>query len=141
VRNLIREARFRRDVRLAEERGCDVSKLREAIVLLATAAPLPARYKDPALGGNWKHYRDCPLEPDWLLIYKSDGEDLYLVRTGTHTDLFRGSRGEGPVAEPKMLSLVDQHKSVLMNAGGDGAGAMPRFSHKSLRINPLHGLA
>jgi mRNA interferase YafQ len=48
----------------------------------------PPRYKDHPLGGEWKHFRDCHIEPDWLLIYKIDGEDLYLVRTGTHSDLF-----------------------------------------------------
>ena len=46
------------------------------------------RYRDHSLGGNWKHHRDCHIEPDWLLIYKIDGEDLYLVRTGKHSDLF-----------------------------------------------------
>ena len=40
------------------------------------------------LGGDWKHHRDCHIEPDWLLIYKIDGDDLYLVRTGTHSDIF-----------------------------------------------------
>ena len=45
-------------------------------------------YKDHPLGGDWSHHRDCHIEPDWLLIYKVEGDDLYLVRTGTHSDLF-----------------------------------------------------
>jgi mRNA interferase YafQ len=49
---------------------------------------LPPRYKDHSLGSEWRHFRDCHIEPDWLLIYKVDGDDLYLVRTGTHSDLF-----------------------------------------------------
>lgn len=88
MRNLIRETQFRRDVKLAEKRGNDTSKLREAILLLAGADPLPARYRDHSLGGDWKHHRECHIEPDWLLIYKLDGNDIYLVRTGTHSDLF-----------------------------------------------------
>ena len=40
------------------------------------------------LWAEWNHHRDCYIEPDWLLIYKLDGEDLYLVRTSTHSDLF-----------------------------------------------------
>lgn len=43
--------------------------------------------RDP-LSGEWSHFRDCHIEPDWLLIYKVDGDDLYLARTGTHSDLF-----------------------------------------------------
>ena len=88
ARNLIRGAQFRRDVKLAQRHGKDMSKLRELILLLAEGTPLPPRYKDHPLGGEWKHHRDCHLEADWLLIYKFDKDDLYLVRTGTHSDLF-----------------------------------------------------
>ena len=88
MRNAISVAQFRRDVKLARKRGNDMNKLRDAILLLAAGSPLPERYKDHALGCNWAHHRDCHIEPDWLLIYKVDGDDLYLVRTGTHSDLF-----------------------------------------------------
>lgn len=88
MRNLIRGAQFRRDVKLAQRRGKDISKLRQLILLLAEGQPLPPRYKDHPLSGDWKHYRDCHIESDWLLIYKIEGDDLYLVRTGTHSDLF-----------------------------------------------------
>ena len=88
MRNLIRGAQFRRDVKLAQRRGKDLSKLRELILLLAEGQPLPPRYKDHLLAGDWKHFRDCHIEPDWLLIYRVEGDDLYLVRTGTHSDLF-----------------------------------------------------
>ncbi len=88
MRNLIRGAQFKRDVKLAERRGKDLAKLRELILLLVEGDSLPPRYKDHSLGGNWKHYRDCHIEPDWLLLYKIDGDDLHLVRTGTHSDLF-----------------------------------------------------
>jgi mRNA interferase YafQ len=88
VRNVISVAQFRRDVKLAQRRGNDMSKLREAILLLAAGSPVSARHRDHPLGGDWAHHRECHIEPDWLLIYKVDGDDLYLVRTGTHSDLF-----------------------------------------------------
>ena len=88
MRNLLRGAQFKRDVKLAKKRGKDMAKLRELLMLLVEGNSLPPRYKDHPLGGNWKHHRDCHIEPDWLLIYKIDGDDLYLVRTGTHSDLF-----------------------------------------------------
>jgi len=65
-----------------------MAKLRETILLLIEGIPLPARYKDHSLSGPWGQFRECHLEPDWLLIYKVDGRDLHLVRTGTHSDLF-----------------------------------------------------
>ena len=83
----VKGAQSGRDVKLAQKRGKDVAKLREVIVLLIEGSPLPPRYKDHPPGGDWKHFRDCHIEPDWLLIYKIDGDDLHLVRTGTHSDL------------------------------------------------------
>jgi mRNA interferase YafQ len=84
----IRTSQFKRDVKLAAKRGKDMGKLRKAIVLLVEGKSLPPHYKDHALGGAWKHHRDLHIEPDWLLIYRIDGDDLVLSRTGTHSDIF-----------------------------------------------------
>lgn len=65
-----------------------MAKLRELILLLIQGDPLPPQYRDHPLSGEWKQYRDSHIEPDWLLIYKIEGNDLHLVRTGTHSDLF-----------------------------------------------------
>jgi mRNA interferase YafQ len=88
LRNLIDGAQFRRDVKLAQKRGRNMAGLREIVVLLVEGSQLPPRCKDHPLRGGWKTFRDCHIEPDWLLIYKIDGNDLHLVRTGTHSDLF-----------------------------------------------------
>ncbi|MBI5437762.1 MAG: type II toxin-antitoxin system YafQ family toxin [Nitrosomonadales bacterium] len=53
-----------------------------------SAGAIPATYKDHPLKGNWKHYRDLHIEPDWLLIYKMDDAHAWLVQTGTHADIF-----------------------------------------------------
>jgi mRNA interferase YafQ len=88
MRKIILTSQFKRDVKLAEKRHKDMSKLREAFYLLAQAEALPVRYKDHPLTGEWKHHRDLHLEPDWLLIYKVDCDEIFMVRTGTHTDIF-----------------------------------------------------
>lgn len=66
-----------------------MSKLRDVLSMLIAAEPLPQRLKDHPLTGDWSGSRDCHIEPDWLLLYKIDGNDLILVRTGSHADLFR----------------------------------------------------
>jgi mRNA interferase YafQ len=88
LRNLVPGNQFRRDVKLAKKRGKETDKLRELILLLEHGMPLPPRYKNHPLTGNWQHHRECHLEPDWLLIYKVIGNDVHLVRTGSHSDLF-----------------------------------------------------
>ena len=81
--------RFRKDVKLAQRRGMDMAKLRALIEMLAAGKPLPVQYRDHPLKGEFASFRDCHIEPDWLLIYATTQEDLKLVRTGTHGDLFR----------------------------------------------------
>jgi mRNA interferase YafQ len=89
MRTPVHTGHFRRDIRRAQRRSKDMSKLREVLSLLIAAEPLPPRLKDHPLTGDWSSYRDCHIEPDWLLLYKIDGNDLILARTGTHADLFR----------------------------------------------------
>ena len=96
MRNQVEGAQFRRDVKLAHKRNKDVSKLREGILLLIEGNPLPPRYKDHPLGGDWKHFRDRHIEPDWLLIYQIDGQDLHLVRTETHSERVRFAAPDFP---------------------------------------------
>ena len=88
MRNSINGGQFKRDVKLNQRRGKDMTKLRDLMLLLIEEKPLPPEYKDHPLKGNWRHHRDSHIEPDWLLIYKIDGNDLYFVRTGTHSDIF-----------------------------------------------------
>jgi len=67
-----------------------MGKLRELLSLLIAGRELPDQYNDHPLKGGWNGYRDAHVEPDWLVIYRVDGTELYLARTGTHADLFNG---------------------------------------------------
>ena len=80
---------FRRDVKRASRRGRDVAKLKLLVALLCEGEPLPARHRDHALKGEWRGFRDAHIEPDWLLLYRVEGDELQLARTGTHADLFK----------------------------------------------------
>jgi mRNA interferase YafQ len=71
-----------------EKRGKNMLKLRDVVQALISEAPIPIAYGDHALKGAWKHFRDLHIEPDWLLIYRIDGRELYLAGTGTRSDLF-----------------------------------------------------
>lgn len=88
MRNSIQGTQFKKDVKLNIKRGKDISKLKTLMTLLIEDKLIPPEYKDHPLKGNWTHHRDSHIEPDWLLIYKIDGDDLYFVRTGTHADIF-----------------------------------------------------
>ena len=85
---VVRSAQFKRDVRRAGKRGKDLLKLRVLLAALIDRQPLAARYLDHPLRGIWKGYREAHMEPDWLLVNRIEGDDLHLVRTGSHSDLF-----------------------------------------------------
>ncbi len=63
-------------------------ELSEVIHLLANDTPLPSKFRDHALSGEWKDFRDCHVKPDLVLIYRLvEGDVLELVRLGSHSDL------------------------------------------------------
>ena len=83
--------KFLKDLRLAKRRGLNMDELREVTDLLQEGKALPIQYRDHSLTGNYKGYRECHINPDWLLIYKKKETVMVisLYRTGTHSDLFR----------------------------------------------------
>ncbi|MCM1542131.1 MAG: type II toxin-antitoxin system YafQ family toxin [Blautia sp.] len=81
---------FKKDLKLARKRGCKIERLRSVINALANGQKLDEKYCDHGLAGNYNGFRECHIEPDWLLIYRinQDALELFLFRTGTHSDLF-----------------------------------------------------
>ena len=83
-------ARFKKDFKVVQKRGYDISIFEDVVGLLRNEQPLLEKYKDHALVGDYIGYRSCHLTPDWLLIYKLERDvlTLSLTRTGTHSDLY-----------------------------------------------------
>lgn len=84
-------SKFNKDYKCVIKRPNHKPELFAHVVkMLAEEKPLPAKYRDHALTGNFIGFRECHILPDWLLIYKVERETLTLVltRTGSHSDLF-----------------------------------------------------
>lgn len=81
---------FKKDLKLAQKRGYNIKKIKQVIASLANGEVLDAKYRDHLLTGEYGGFRECHIQPDWLLIYQIDGNQLvlFLARTGTHSDLF-----------------------------------------------------
>lgn len=85
-------SKFKKDYKLYQKRGYDMNKIKKVISLIASGTnqdTLINEYKDHALKGNWKGFRECHILPDWLLVYEivEDTIVLSLARTGSHSDL------------------------------------------------------
>lgn len=87
---VVLSSRFQKDLKLAQRRGLSLALLTDAVNTLAAQRPLPPRFHDHALTGDYAVFRECHIQPDWLLIYRVDQDALllFLFRTGSHSDLF-----------------------------------------------------
>jgi len=90
--NIRWRSQFKKDYKLMMKQNRDIAALDSVIIELAIPNPLPEKNQDHPLKGDYKGYRECHIEPDWLLIYgyetiDDDESQLLLVRTGTHSDL------------------------------------------------------
>ena len=86
-------SQFKKDLKQCIKRGLDIEKLKAVLILLQNGSVIPEKYRDHPLqpSKDFKNCRELHIEPDWLLVYKYSNESviLYLVRTGSHSDLFK----------------------------------------------------
>lgn len=84
------ETSFKKDYKRIIKRGYNAKLLEDVLEILVNEQPLPEKYKDHNLSGDYIGFRECHITPDWLLIYQISSAELILklTRTGTHSDLF-----------------------------------------------------
>ena len=88
--DIVWTTQFKKDYKLAIKRHMNIDLLDDIIRALSRGEKLPEKNKDHELTGNWIGYRECHIQPDWLLIYRIEEDILVLtlVRAGSHSDLF-----------------------------------------------------
>lgn len=87
---LVTTSQFRKDYKRIKKRGLDLNLLQNVLDNLCSGITLDTKHRDHALTGNYVGFRECHIQPDWLLIYSINQDQLILVasRTGSHSDLF-----------------------------------------------------
>jgi mRNA interferase YafQ len=89
MKTIRRTTQFKKDVKRMLRRHKNFEEFKQVLEALFTENVLEAQYRDHSLVGEYAGFRECHIEPDWLLIYESTPEFLTLIRTGTHSDLFK----------------------------------------------------
>ncbi len=90
LKQIVQSRQFKQDLKKLKGSGRhQIDLLLSIIHALASDAVLPIKHHDHELQSNWAGYRECHIKPDWLLIYKKTDDKLILVRTGTHSELFK----------------------------------------------------
>lgn len=80
---------FKKDYKRIKKQQKDIRKLRYVVDKLASTLPLEKKYQEHQLIGDWKEFRDCHIESDWILIFRITKDELILERTGSHSELFK----------------------------------------------------
>jgi mRNA interferase YafQ len=81
--------KFDKEVEVIRKRGKDMSKLGDIIKKLSQEETLDKKHRNHKLKGNFNGRWECHIEPDWLLVYFKNEEEIIFERTGTHSDLFK----------------------------------------------------
>ncbi|MDX1922401.1 MAG: type II toxin-antitoxin system YafQ family toxin [Alphaproteobacteria bacterium] len=84
-----RTSSFKKDLKKIARQNKKLDDLELVILTLASRKRLAQEYNDHKLSNNWRGHRECHIKPDWLLIYSIKDDILYLVRTGSHSELFK----------------------------------------------------
>lgn len=88
-RIIVTTKQFEKDYKRARKHPhWKLEELQAVVRALAEGASLDKRHRDHKLGGEYDDHRECHIRPDWLLIYQVNDDELYLVRTGSHSELF-----------------------------------------------------
>ena len=82
---------FKKSLKLCVKRGLNPQLLAEAVDILQRTGSLPETYKPHKLKGRYVGCWECHIQPDWLLVWRQNDQELELlmVDTGTHSDLFK----------------------------------------------------
>ncbi len=86
--SIVWQSQFKKDFKNAIKQKRNLEKLAHVINELQQGRSLPLKNRNHKLKGNYSECWECHVEPDWLLIYKLTPEELILIRTGSHSDLF-----------------------------------------------------
>lgn len=88
---IIYSKQFKKDYKLAEKQKKGLCLLKHVIRKLANNESLEAKHYDHNLSGRWGSYRECHVQPDWILIYRINKKEkkLIIARLGTHSKLFK----------------------------------------------------
>jgi len=88
MKEVVYTTQVKKGLKLYLKRGVDLEPFFEVVRMLERGEALDPKYRDHQTQGTKHKERDCHITPDWILIYAVNGNTLYLLATGSHSDLF-----------------------------------------------------
>ncbi len=88
INEIIRKTQFKKDFKRIIKQGKKLKDLEAILSMLIEGKSVPEKHLDHPLIAEYNGYRELHIKPDWLLVYKIEGDTLTLARTGSHSELF-----------------------------------------------------
>jgi mRNA interferase YafQ len=88
MKGLRLKSTFKRDLKRVSRQHKEIALLEKVVNSIRNGEFSAESHRDHSLKGDWVGWRECHIQPDWLLIYKVTETEVFLARTGTHADLF-----------------------------------------------------
>lgn len=82
-------SKFSKDLKRIKNRNLNIQHLKALVYKIKNNETIESKYKLHMLIGKYSGSFECHIKPDWLLIFRIEDDVLYLVRTGSHSDLFK----------------------------------------------------
>jgi mRNA interferase YafQ len=89
MKDLLIEQGYEKWIKRLKKKHYNMELLKEVVKLLLEGIQLPTKYHDHALSGNLQGNRECHIEANWLLMYKSTDTEIILIKTGSHDDFYK----------------------------------------------------
>ncbi|MDO4216037.1 MAG: type II toxin-antitoxin system YafQ family toxin [Bacteroidales bacterium] len=88
--SVIYTGQFKKSLKRCVKRGLDIKVFTDTLDILQATGTLPPSYKAHRLYGDYAGCWECHMQPDWLLVWRQNDEELelLLIDTGSHSDLF-----------------------------------------------------
>ncbi len=88
INEIIRKTQFKKDFKRIIKQGKNLEELEAILTILVEGRPIPEKYRNHPIIAEYEGYHELHIKPDWLLVYKIEGDTLTLARTGSHSELF-----------------------------------------------------
>ncbi len=83
-------SQFKKDLKRYLNQPKKLKALNEVLDMLSKEIPLPKKFRQHALKGNYAGCLECHIEGDFLLIwYDAENNAIALFRLGSHSELFK----------------------------------------------------
>lgn len=89
MKKLVQSTQYKKDLKRIRNDAKKATALLDILTKLENDIPIPQENRPHLLTGDYKGYMECHIQGDFLLIwFDPETDEIYLVRLGSHSELY-----------------------------------------------------